>query len=79
MIAANIERPDRSLPFDAWSAEHEARLARFFAHHTECAAEGGATGRTPRLGPVPVGPALDHAARIRRYHAQRAGLAALRG
>jgi hypothetical protein len=78
MIAANIDRPDRSLPFDAWSAEHQARLARFFDHRAECAAEGAAAGRTPRLVPVFASPALDHTARIRRYHAQRAGLAALR-
>jgi hypothetical protein len=79
MIAANIDRPDRRLPFDGGSAEHQARLARFFAHRAECAAEAGAAGRTPRLVPMSAGPALDHAARIRRYHAQRAGLAALRG
>jgi hypothetical protein len=78
MIAANIDRPERSLPFDAWSAEHEARLARFFAHRAECAGGVSAAGRTPRLVPLPASPVLDHAARVRRYHTQRAGLAALR-
>jgi hypothetical protein len=77
MIAAPIDRPDRSLPFDGGSADHRARLARFFAHRAECAAEGAAAGWTPRLLSVPASPALDHAARVRRYHAQRAGLAAL--
>jgi hypothetical protein len=77
MIAAPIDRTDRSLPFDAWSAGHQARLARFFAHRAECAGGASATGQPQRLVPVPASPALDHAARVRRYHAQRAGLAAL--